>query len=356
MKLAREACGLTQDVLSDLSGVPLGTLGQIEVGRIFEPSGETVESIAGATGFPVSFFYRGPLPDLPDGNYRKFARGTSKAEKQVRALTRQMVEIVRDADADESIRLPDVEIASIPELGSIEEIEYHIGDVRASLRVGTRDPIPHLMRAVERAGVVVLRLPVAMEDHDGFSVWPYFGLRGSRPVIVATGDRSGDRDRFTVAHELGHLILHSARRGVNPGQAEDEANRFAGALLIPEAIAVEALCRPLTLDVLMGVKATYGVSIQALVMRAFDLRVINATQKASIFKQLSKRGWRTEEPVRVDREQPILLPEILDRLGGEGTVQERAARMGLSPFSFSTLVALIAPAPQKNPAQSDQNA
>jgi len=264
-----------------------------------------------------------------------------------------MVEIVQWSD--EVLSLPALEIHALPELGSIDDIEYHVLGVRDSLRVGHRDPIPHLIRAVERSGIVVLRLPVTMEDHEGFSVWPYFGLSGARPVIVATGEHTGDRDRFTVAHELGHLVLHSSRRGVNPGQAETEANRFAGALLIPEQVALEALQPPLTLDVLMGVKATFGVSMQALTMRAFDLRLIDESHRASIYKQLSRRGWRTDEPVAVPKEQPILMPQIVEELGGDGPIEDRAETLGMPTFALSALLALMQPATENTAPQTQRS-
>lgn len=357
-RLAREACGLTQQKLADRAGISQGALSQIEAGRVFEPSSETIEAIAAVTGFPLSFFLRGPLPDLPEGNYRKFARGTSRAEKKVRALTRHMVEIVQSSEG--VLRLPNVGINAVPDLSGIEEIESQIYGVRESLGVGAFDPIPNLIRAIERAGVVVLRLLVEMDDHDGFSVWPSCGLDDARPIIVLTGDNPGDRDRFTTAHELGHLILHSVRRDITPAQAEAEANRFAGALLLPKEAASETLKPPITLDVLKAAKATYGVSMAALTMRALDLQIISRRRRESLFKQLSRRGWRTEEPVIVPLEQPILISQIIDTLSGAGSKIERAERLGMSVFAFRGLTpsAPLTQAPNETrpEAATDDNA
>lgn len=349
VRLAREACGLTQDELADRAGVSQGLISHIEAGRVYEPSMDTIAALADGTGFPLSFFERGPLPDIQEGNFRKFARGTSKTAKQIRALARQMVEVVQRYE-DSGGKLPPLAINPITHLGNMEEIEYHIQDVRHWLRVGEQDAIGNVMRAVECAGVVVLRLPIEMEDHDGFSVWPYFGVGDARPVIIVTGEHTGDRDRFTVAHELGHLVLHSARRGVNPGRAEDEANRFAGALLLPENTANTSLASPLLLDDLKGVKRNFGISMAAAAMRAFDLGLISPLERTAIFKQLSLYGWRTKEPVRVDPEQPALIQRII----GPGTVKERSDRTGLSPFLYRDL---LGAAEKKDASKlTDQNA
>ena len=141
--------------------------------------------------------------------------------------------------------------------------------------------IPNLTRAVERAGVLVVRFPGTIKDHDSYASWPDFSL-GGRPVIALTGGHPGDRDRFNVGHELGHLLLHTLRPNTDPREAEAEANRFAGALLLPRRSAAAALRRPITLRVLMGVKATYGISIAMGAQRARDLELISKAQFVSL--------------------------------------------------------------------------
>ena len=104
----------------------------------------------------------------------------------------------------------------------------------------------------------------------------------------------GDRQRFTLAHEICHLVLHSRRRHVkNP---EAEANRFAAALLVPRNRAEEMFAEEVTLGDLRQMKVRWGISIQALIMRAANLALMDEKRKASLFKQLSSRGWRKNEP------------------------------------------------------------
>ncbi len=337
VRLAREACRLTQEELAALAGISQGTLSDVEHARVVEPASETVARIARATQYPLSFFHLGPLPDLPEGRFRKLARGTAKVAKQVRAQVRQVVEVVQLGER--VLRLPPVRLEPVSEVPSLAAIESIAAQVRRALGLGDRDPIPNLMRAVERAGGVVVRLPGQMEDHDGFSAWPEFGSEGARPVVALTGGHPGDRDRFNLAHEIGHLVLHTLRQNVVPDQAETEANRFAGALLIPKAAAVEAMRPPITLRILMGVKATWGISMAALARRAFDLNLIGQSQFVSLMKQLSARRWRRVEPVEVTPERPALIGKILHALAGEGSTSEQAARVHMPVFAYRTLAA-----------------
>ncbi len=334
VRLAREACLLTQLQLSEASGVPQGTLSQMEAGRIASPSYDAVASIARATQFPPTFFYLGPLPDLPDGHYRKLKRGTGKVTRQVRAQVRQVVELVQISEGQ--VRLPSLVFEPVDVIEGPDEIEQVADRMRVVLGVGGRDPIPNLTRAIERAGVVVVALPIEMRDHDGFSAWPDFGL-GGRPIIATSPTGAGDRNRFTLAHELGHLVLHTTRTEVASSLAEKEAHRFAGALLIPQEAAEETLRPPLTLQVLKEVKATFGVSIAMGARRAFDLGMISKEHYVSLNKQLSARGWRRREPVDVGVEEPLLLRKMIALLAGGGSVSDRAERVHMPTFAFRAL-------------------
>ena len=336
VRLVREASSLTQQQLAELSGVPVGTLGPIENGRVLDPGDESIRQIAAVTGFPVSFFYGGPLPDLQEGYFRKLKRGSAKDEKRLRAHVRLVLEIVQQAERD--LQLPPIRLVPIETDPMLDELEGIAEDVRALLGVGALDPIPNLTRAVERAGIVVARLPVVFPDHSAYSAWPDMGL-GGRPIIAVSGGQPGDRERASIGHELGHLLLHTARVGVDHKLAEKEAFRFAGAVLFPREAAIEALRPPITLRVLMYAKARFGTSIAFNAQRARDLGLITQQHFVSLRKQLHARRWAKKEPVEVVPESPLLLPKILDRLGGPGSLKDRAERLHTPYFLFSALVA-----------------
>jgi len=335
VKLAREARQLTQTQLASAAGISQGSLSDVEKGRIAQPSREIVAAIARATTFPLSFFHLGPLPDFPEGNYRKLRRGTTKTAAQVRAEVRQLAEVV--LRAEQLVTLPPVVIEPIRQLNDLEEVENSASEVRVVFRVGRLDPISNMTRAIERSGIVVVPLATEIEDHSGFSAWPDFGLEG-RPIIAICRGYSGDHDRFTLAHEVGHLVLHTLRMKIDHACAEREANRFAGALLLPADAAREAMPAPITLRVLMDVKARYGLSIAASAQRALDLGLIGNNHFVSLRKQMSTRGWNKEEPVEVATEQPVVIKKAIRVMAGDhGSLRDQAERSATPPQTLRAL-------------------
>jgi Zn-dependent peptidase ImmA (M78 family)/transcriptional regulator with XRE-family HTH domain len=335
VRLAREASQLTQQELADAAGITQAAVSQIEAGQLAHPSDAVIEGIARATLHPVGFFHLGPLPDLPEGHYRRLKRGASRVDRQVRAHVRSVVDLIQRSEGQ--LRLPPVRLEPRRTVPDLESVEGIAAETRMALGLGAIDPIPNLTRAVERAGVVVVRLPHEMPDHDAFSAWPDFGMDG-RPIIAITGGHPGDRDRANVAHELGHLVLHTLRTTLDPDLAEAEAWRFAGALLFPREAAEEMLVPPVTLRVLIGVKATFGISIAFGSQRARDLGIISQAQFVSLRKQLAVRRWTQSEPVEVPRESPLLITKVLNLLAGNGSITTRAERISMPLFTFRALV------------------
>jgi Zn-dependent peptidase ImmA (M78 family) len=144
--------------------------------------------------------------------------------------------------------------------------------------------------------------------------------------------------RYTLAHELGHLVLHSQRRFVDV-EAEEEANRFAGAFMLPAERMREALGSLVpTLRTFQYMKAHWGVSMQAIIMRGADLGLLDANRKRSLFKQLSARQWRKSEPVTVHREEPTLVWRLLVSQYGDQAVYQRAQeQLGLGSLFLRSL-------------------
>jgi Zn-dependent peptidase ImmA (M78 family)/transcriptional regulator with XRE-family HTH domain len=336
VKHARDFCSLTQAALADLAGVPQSKISEIEVGRDAQPKRDVVACIARATGFPETFFYLGPLPDLPDGYFRKLKRGKIKVSRRVRAYARQLVELAQAAEKD--MPLPPLRLSPTSDAETLADIEAVADGFRVAAGLGESDPIPNMTRAAERAGIVVAGLPGEIPDHYGFSAWPDFRIEG-RPVIVYSQSDPGDRQRFTIAHELGHLLLHSPMRTdeLTPDEAEREANKFAGALLVPHAAAMEALYPPLTLTTLAHTKATFGTSIAACAQRARDLGLIDERRFVSLRRQLTSRGWHRQEPVEVPQELPVLTKRMLAVVSQGGSIRERAARANMPMFGFRAL-------------------
>lgn len=337
VKHARVYHGWSQDHLASLIGRSQSAIAQIEKGGQASP--DTLAAIAEKTQFSLAFFNKGNLPDLPDGSlrFRKRAAATVRDSDQIRAHVRQTVEVIQELK--ESTPAHAVRIRPVPADAEVDEdfIEKLAVTARTWLGVGSSDPIPNLTRAVERAGVVVIGSSQEIEKHEGASYWADWPT--GRPIICLTRSRAGDGNRFSLGHELGHLLLHQTRATeVEPKDAENEAHRFAGALLIPRDVAIDQIETPVTLKDLAVVKSRFGISIRALIRRCLDLGIITAERRTSLEKQISARGWHREEPVHVPDEHPVLLREFIRESFGTDNPVRLHGLLGLPPLAIRDMI------------------
>jgi Zn-dependent peptidase ImmA (M78 family)/transcriptional regulator with XRE-family HTH domain len=169
-------------------------------------------------------------------------------------------------------------------------------------------PISNITRLAENVGAVVMRVSGLANEVDAVS----FATR--RPVIALNSSgRSSCRARFGVAHELGHLALHS---GVLTGDrlTEAQANRFASAFLLPRSSFLAESHRALrgsriNWDYMSELKLRWGVSKAALLYRGRQLGVFNDDQVRSGYITLNRHGEAQEE--REDASMPVEQPEIV---------------------------------------------
>jgi Zn-dependent peptidase ImmA (M78 family) len=188
--------------------------------------------------------------------------------------------------------------------------------VRHLFGIGAEQPISNLIDLVERIGVTALALPIDLAKIDAFSTW--LTTVAKRPIIAACRNKPGDRLRFNVGHELGHLVLHGELSRLRPGEHQ-QADRFAAELLMPGTSMRKEIETPVTLSRIAPLKLRWGVSVQALVRRAYDLGIIANRQYRYLFEQLSARGWRTNEPpnLAVAQERPRSLRKMAEVIYGD---------------------------------------
>ncbi|MEV7848436.1 XRE family transcriptional regulator [Streptomyces cyaneofuscatus] len=342
LRTLRMLMGLTQKELEGIAGVTQSMISGIERGDK-TASEEILIAVANATGTPYSFFHIDP-DDLPTDtlHFRKKASAPAKEVDRVKATAREAYRVAAQLITETHMRrlpLPRAE-------GEIDDasIETLAAETRDALGVARDGILKHVIRTCERAGIPVV--PLVLVDgsgeqenvaigHSGVSCW-----RGvSDPQLIAYfGTDAGDRQRFTVAHELGHLVLHPARRAISAKQAEAEAHRFAGAFLIPEEQAREALGGNFTLRNLAVLKANWGISMQALIERAFGLGLIDSTRRSSLYRQMATNQWRSREPVTVHPEQPALMRMMMTRrFGASPSPRSAAEELGLHPVLMRSL-------------------
>lgn len=181
-------------------------------------------------------------------------------------------------------------------------------------------PVRGLTAWLEAAGCLVLEEDFGTPRVDGLSQWV-----DDHPVLLLNITAPVDRKRWTAAHELGHLCLHTRDIG---DDVEREADAFAAEFLMPAEV-IRPQLRNLTLGRLFDLKRVWGVSIQALVDRAHQLGLLASQRRTALYKQMSAHGWRRQEPGSDE-----LLPELPQLAGSIGLA---LAERGLTPVDISTL-------------------
>jgi Zn-dependent peptidase ImmA (M78 family) len=353
LRTLRDLLGLTGADLTRLTGITQSWISQVETGAR-EPAEDRLRLIAEATDTPMSFFYVKPSSvPLDSLRFRKMASASRTVTRRVSTFYGESFRVTEEVTGKASYPAPPLPYATRAELGN-DDIEELAAQTRVALRLAPDKPIPHLTRALERAGVAVAPIvlpdptgesPSSTNKHFGVSYWA--GI-GETALIAYFPGQQGDRDRFTLAHELGHLVLHTFRpRAPDP---EGEANRFAGALLVPEERAKEEITDRLTLEGFARRKAAWGVSIQALILRGAAVGNIGESRKRSLYVQLTQRGWRKEEPVAVGQEAPLLLWKLLERQYGDKPYLPASDELAIQPAVLRS----IAPQPAtRRPSATD---
>lgn len=306
---ARQFQGLLKADLATEVGVTPAAIGQFESG-VARPSTATLGRLALAVRVPVTYFCRGRRQFVlrEDEAHFRSLRSTSKRDRaQARSQVERLAEIV--AAIEERVRLPAVDLPEIPSGTSPEDAAR---TVRAAWALGD-GPIASMAGLLERHGVIVARLASATDEVDAFSCWI-----GARPfVILASNKGAADRSRFDCGHELAHLLLHPDAK---PGdrQVEREAHRFAGELLTPASSIIKELPRRVDWRAYAELKLRWRVAISMLLLRARDLGVISDAAYRRAMMEMSRRGWRREEPASLgEPERPELLGRAMALLAAK---------------------------------------
>ena len=316
LKDARLAKRLNQAELGATIGKTRQLISAYEMGEK-APEATTLANIAAVLDQPMSYFV---VPDRQGFGafgprfFRAFGPATKRRNLMCEAFANWEVQVAKYVDDLVNyppVNLPVVAPSNPAGLYEEDEIENIAAECRKLWGLGY-GPISNVLSLVEGNGVITARLRLEGERIEAFSFW-----NGPRPfVFLASEKDSSTRARFDVAHEIGHLVLH---RGVGQEDIEDpktlyrvemEANRFAGALLLPQQSFPNEVFTT-RLDAFVELKKRWKVSIQAMVHRCKDLGIFDEYQITNIYKQISARKWRTKEPLDDPSLYPIEQPKLL---------------------------------------------
>lgn len=275
--------------------------------------------ISDALGVPATFLTRAPML-LPEGSLGLFRSSRSKVAAADYNAARRKAEMGLELVlrlAEES-RLPSLRLEAVSDASPDEAPAL----ARSMLRLPPDAPVPHLTRALERAGALVFGIGRLNEEIHGFSAWAPKPL--ARPVMVARTGMSAFRLRFTLAHELGHLVLGHQVFGRPAKDTEAEANRFAALFLLPTEAMHDAFAAPIDLRRLAELKGVWGVSMSALLHRAKSMGYVDEGRYRALYETLRKKGWLRREPGDEESvpERPRLMEDLARAKGLEPSASE----------------------------------
>lgn len=302
--VARETRGLTQYELAEKMEISPAHMSKMELGMV-EIFDEYVDRLVEVLGFPKSFYYQEFEPMQPILNHRR----------------RKVVAQKLIAPIDAQINVYSMHISAIIKALGIKSTTYPCLDTEKfgspnncakELRKAwkLKEPIiENLTKVIEEHGIIIASFNFGTDRVDSRTVITPEG----QAIIYVNKSLLGDRLRFSLAYELGHIIMHHCAMPSMERDIGSEANKFAAEFLVPEQYIRKDMKDGVNLDVLGKLKVKWKVSMQSLVYRADDLEIITDNQKRYLIQQFNQLKIRKREPQEYDvaKEQPSLLRNLL---------------------------------------------
>lgn len=290
LKNAREERGLSQKDLAKKLRASQSDISKFEGGEKM-PEADFVKRAASFFGYTADFFSR-PFMALPSGLvfHRRRSALSATVRKRIVAEAR-----ARMLDLTILAKSAAIKPCELPVRGDSPPDEM-ARSVRRDWRL-PQGPISNMVKVLEKNRIAIVSFDFGTDLLDGFFMPPAEQKSLYCIALNSSAAFPPDRKRFTLAHELGHLILHRDEFADEDGKRqEDEANSFASEFLMPAEDVAEDFTEPLTFARLRELKAKWKVSMGALVMRAKSLGAITDSEEKRIWFLFSRYGYRKREP------------------------------------------------------------
>ena len=323
--LARQRAGLSKSALAHKTGTTPRT---VTTWESTGPPSSRLHQIATITGMPPEFFSTKEIDLLEEKQlfFRARRRSPSVLLRRSTAFGALGVEFYRSISKHfrtPALCLLDTEFRNSPQEAAMA--------LRLAWGMGL-EPAPNLVQMAEAHGIRVLGIPLADVKVDAFSFWSADG----RPFIFLSRIKTAERSRFDLAHEIGHLILHSdvtRTEEATDRQIEHEANIFAAEFLLPTESLRAKLSSPPSLDTLMKIKITYGTSAIATARSIYDAGLLSDWGYRQMLATLTTRGFHHGEPgSMLPYEKSRVFSTVNDHLRSRGlSVSDWARTIGQRP-------------------------
>ena len=302
--MARKSKGLTQSEMATALSMTSSHLSKIEAGIATFPDAK-LKTLCEVLRYREDFFFRSDrfLGIGPTISHHRMRQSVSSKLLEVNVYRIHIERLLRSVDIAEC-KIPSYDLDDLDDLDEQHDHPEKIArTVRASWFLPS-GPVRDLVKIVEEVGGIVIPYDFGTKKIDGLSQW----VRPLPPLFFINKNIPGDRWRFSLAHELGHIIMHHSSPRDN---MEREADRFAAELLMPSQ-EIEPWLNSVSFNKLLDLKVYWKVSMQAIIKRAKDLGSIPERTAYYLFAQMSKAGYRTKEPGEFQREQPTTLSKIIE--------------------------------------------
>lgn len=321
LKQLRLARGLSQEALAARMGglVTKQSLSKYERGKAY-PSQKVLLKLAQALDTKAMHLVSEPKFKVEILAFRSLASLSVRERGRIESLIKQELE--------ERVRLQefffrenelDVPVNAL-RCNSLEEAEMQALVLREKWKLGI-DPIANLTATLEDRFIHVLEI-TADEKFDGVSALVHENGQAIAAAVVTRRNVAGERQRLSLAHELGHLVLKVSRAV----EKEKTAFRFGAAFLAPAEVIKKELGinrTHLRIEELLFLKQRFGLSMQALLYRLKDLRIITNSHYTRWCMRINKLGWKKKEPLESAPETPQWFRQNLLRALAEGLVSKR---------------------------------
>ena len=310
IRIARESRGINQGELARIVSVTQGKISKMESGFL-SVSEEMLDSLSSVLKYPKEFFYFNDtvyghgISMIGDLYYRKrknvSEKVLSKISAKINIRRMHLTRLLRSIKIKNNLFYP----------FDLDEFNGNVEKVSTALRATWKlpsGPIKNLVKTIEDAGGLIIDFDFDTTAIDAISQW----LPDLPPLFFVNKNSPMDRLRFSLAHELGHVVMHKICKA-DIEKMEREANDFASEFLMPKA-EISRFLNNITLPQIANLKPYWKVSMAALLHRAYDLKKITKRQYQYFWMQMGKAGYRTKEPPEFDipEEKPFLLKEIIN--------------------------------------------
>ena len=302
LTFAHEAAGLTQTELAAAAGMSQGKLSKYENG-LLAVSHEDAEALARAVNCEAELLYQTDrIYGL--GSSSLFHRQRQSVPVTIQHQIQARINILR-IQVDRLLRGVEIESEYAFQPMDVEAFDGDVERIASLLRVAWQlplGPVSSVTAAIENAGGIVLKCNFGTSKIDAAHIW----VAGLPPLFFMNGAMPADRFRFTLAHELGHSVMHRAPTG----DIEAEADQFAAEFLMP-AKEIQPHLAGLNIAVRTALKPHWKVSIAAIVRRARDVGAITQRHYHTLFQRLSALGYRKNEPIELAPEEPVAFRHLV---------------------------------------------